>query len=126
MHKYCDGISRRDMLAAGVCGAFGLNLASMLQLDAAESPESSESAKSPSQNSKNAIFIFLTGGQSHMDSWDLKPDAGELKGEFESIATNLPGLRVCEHMPYLAKQADKYTVVRNVSHSQGAHSPGQR
>ncbi|MBT4863622.1 MAG: DUF1501 domain-containing protein [Planctomycetaceae bacterium] len=70
--------------------------------------------------------MFLTGGQSHMESWDMKPDAGEMKGEFDSIETNLPGLRVCEYMPYLAKQADKYAVVRNVSHSQGAHSPGQR
>ncbi len=117
MQKYCDGVSRRDVLAAGVAGAFGLNLASMLRLDAEETASTS---------GKNAIFIFLTGGQSHMESWDLKPDAGEMKGEFDSIATNLPELRVCEHMPYLAKQADKYTIVRNVSHTQGAHSPGQR
>jgi len=117
MHKYCDGVSRRDVLAAGVAGAFGLNLATLLQSDAAESASAS---------GKSAIFIFLTGGQSHMESWDLKPRAGEMKGEFDSIATNLPELRVCEHMPYLAKQADKYAVVRNVSHTQGAHSPGQR
>ena len=117
MHKYCDGISRRDILRAGVAGAFGLNLATLLQSDAAESASTS---------GKNAIFIFLTGGQSHMESWDLKPDAGEMKGEFDSIATNVPELRVCEHMPFLAKQADKYAVVRNVSHTQGAHSPGQR
>ena len=115
MHKYCDGISRRDVLTAGLAG-FGLNLPSLLQLDAGEI----------SGMGKNAIFIFLTGGQSHIDSWDPKPDAGEMKGEFDSIATNLPGLRVCELMPNLAKQADKYAVVRNVSHTQGAHSPGQR
>ncbi len=116
MHKYCDGISRRDVLKAGVAGA-GLSLTSLLRLDAHENAAAS---------GKNAIFIFLTGGQSHMDSWDPKPDAGEMKGEFESIATNVPELRVCEYMPYLAKQADKYCVVRNVSHTQGAHSPGQR
>lgn len=117
MHNYCDGISRRDILRAGVAGAFGLNLATLLQSDAAETDSTS---------GKNAIFIFLTGGQSHMESWDLKPDAGEMKGEFDSIATNVSELRVCEHMPFLAKQADKYAVVRNVSHTQGAHSPGQR
>lgn len=117
MHKYCDGVSRRDALKAGVAGAVGLNLTSMLQLDATEAVSTS---------GKNAIFIFLTGGQSHLDTWDMKPDAGEMKGEFDSIATNVPELRVCEHMPYLAKQADKYAVVRNVSHTQGAHSPGQR
>jgi hypothetical protein len=117
MRKYCDGIRRRDVLKAGVAGAFGLNLATMLELDANESSPTS---------GKNAIFIFLTGGQSHIDSWDMKPEAGEMKGEFEAIETNLPGLRVCEHMPYLAKQADKYTLVRSVTHTQGAHSPGQR
>ena len=117
MKKYCDGITRRDALLAGVAGAFGLNLASMLKLDASE-----KAATKP----KNAIFIFLTGGQSHIDTWDMKPNAGDKKGEFNSIATNVTDLRVCEHMPYLAKQADKYAVVRNVSHTQGAHSPGQR
>lgn len=117
MSRYCDGVNRRDFLRAGVAGATGLGLASMLQIEAAE-----EAAAS----GKNAIFVFLTGGQAHQDSWDLKPDAGELKGEFSSIATNNSELRVCEHMPHLAQQADKYSIVRNVSHSQGAHSPGQR
>lgn len=117
MHKYCDGVSRRDVLTAGIAGVGGLNLAAMLRLEASETESTSR---------KNAIFIFLTGGQSHMDSWDPKPDAGEMKGEFDSIATNVPELRVCEHMPQLARQADKYAVVRNVTHTQGAHSPGQR
>jgi hypothetical protein len=110
-------ITRRDALRVGALGACGLNLATMLSLDAAEN--------SPTKG-KNAIFVFLTGGQSHIDTWDLKPEAGEMKGEFESIETNLPGLRICEHMPYLAKQADKYALVRSVHHTQGAHSPGQR
>ena len=113
----CDGVRRRDVLRAGVAGACGLSLASLLQLDA--------HADSKTQG-RNAIFIFLTGGQSHIDTWDMKPEAGDKKGEFESIATNAPGLRVCEHMPHLAKQADKYAVVRSVTHTQGAHSPGQR
>ena len=117
MTKYCDGITRRDALRAGVAGAFGLNLASMLQLDALGHANTKK---------KNAIFVFLTGGQSHIDTWDMKPDAGAMKGEFKSIQTVVPELRVCEHMPYLAKQADKYAVVRNVSHTQAAHSPGQR
>ena len=117
MHKFCDGLSRRDVLKVGAAGALGLNLPAMLELDASEKA---------STKGKNAIFIFLTGGQSHIDSWDMKPDAGEMKGEFESIETNLPGLRVCEHMPHLAKHADKYAIVRSVTHTQGANSPGQR
>ena len=117
MPSHPNGILRRNLLQAGVVGAWGLNLATMLELDARE-PSTTKG--------KNAIFIFLTGGQSHIDTWDMKPEAGEMKGEFNSIETNLPGLRVCEHMPYLAKQADKYTVVRSITHTQGAHSPGQR
>lgn len=117
MHKYCDRITRRDVLRVGALGGVGLGLANFLELDAAE-----ESAT----KDRHAIFIFLTGGQSHIDTWDMKPDAGEMKGEFESIETNVPGYRVCEHMPHLAKQADKYAIVRSISHTQGAHSPGQR
>ena len=115
MHRYCDGISRRDALRVGAAGALGVGLAGLLKAEETSKTEG-----------KNAIFIFLTGGQSHIDSWDPKPEGGEHKGEFESIATNVSGLRVCEHMPHLAKQADKYAIVRNVSHTQGAHSPGQR
>ncbi len=122
MHSYCDGLTRRGAIKAGVAGAFGLSLASLLRLEAGQ-PAAAQAATS---SGKNAIFIFLTGGQSHIDTWDMKPDAGDKKGEFASIATNNSDLRVCEHMPYLAKQADKYAIVRNVSHTQGAHSPGQR
>jgi hypothetical protein len=109
--------SRRSALQIGALGSLGLSLPGMLELDAAED--------SPTIG-RNAIFIFLTGGQSHIDTWDLKPDAGEMRGEFDSIETAVPGYRVCEHMPHLAKQVDKFSVLRSVSHSQGAHSPGQR
>ena len=109
-------LDRRNALKVGAAGAFGVSLSTLLQLQAAE----------PSTRGKNAIFIFLTGGQAHQDSWDMKPDGGDTKGEFTSIATNNSALRVCEHMPQLAKVADKYTIIRNISHTQGAHSPGQR
>ena len=117
MADYLQRISRRDLLQVGGASALGLSLGALLKAEGDESRARSD---------RNAIFIFLTGGQSHIDSWDPKPEGGESKGEFESIATNVPELRVCEHMPYLAKQADKYAILRNVSHAQGAHSPGQR
>lgn len=110
-------ITRRTALRIGALGSAGIGLPNLLQLDAAE--------ESPTKG-RNAIFIFLTGGQSHIDTWDLKPEAGEMKGEFDSIESAVPGYRVCEHMPHLATQADKYSVLRSVSHTQGAHSPGQR
>ncbi|MDP7018420.1 MAG: DUF1501 domain-containing protein, partial [Pirellulaceae bacterium] len=114
----CDKqITRRTALQVGALGAAGVGLADLLRLEAAETAAT---------KGRNAIVVFLTGGQSHIDTWDMKPEAGEMRGEFNSIDTNVPGFRICEHMPHLAKQADKYAVIRSVSHTQGAHSPGQR
>ena len=110
-------LTRRNAIRVGVSGGLGLGLANLLKLDAAEESRT---------KGKNAIFIFLTGGQSHIDTWDMKPDAGEMKGQFSSIETNVPDFRICEHMPHLAKQADKYAIIRSIEHTQGAHSPGQR
>ncbi|MEQ8790753.1 MAG: DUF1501 domain-containing protein [Pirellulaceae bacterium] len=116
MKKHRDGIRRRDFLRIGgsVCG---LSLVDLLRLEAAQD--------AVERSAKSAIFIFLCGGQSHLDTWDMKPENSEVGGEFKPIPTNLPGLSVCELMPKLAQQADKYTVLRNVSHTQGVHGPGQ-
>jgi hypothetical protein len=115
--KHPGQLARRDFLQVGVAGALGLGLADLLRLEAC----GAESARG-----KNAIFIFLAGGQSHLDTWDLKPDASDVAGEFKPIQTKVTGLQVCEHMPRLAEQADKYTLIRSVTHNQGAHGPGQR
>jgi uncharacterized protein (DUF1501 family) len=110
-------VGRRDWLKAGLFGGLGLNLANILRADAAKSA-------GDATRGKNAIFIFLDGGQSHMDSWDPKPEGGETAGEFKSIKTNLPGLEVCEHMPRLARQADKYAVLRGVRDAIPVHGSG--
>src|SRR5262245_52204368 len=87
---YCDGISRRNFLKIGAFGA-GLSLAEMLQLRA---------TAGTSGRPKSAIMIYLGGGPSHIDTYDLKPDApAEYRGEFKSIATNVPGVRICEYLP---------------------------
>jgi hypothetical protein len=112
-----NAIGRRDWLKAGLFGGLGLNLASLLRADAAKPAGGGTRGKS-------AIFIFLDGGQSHMDSWDPKPEGGETAGEFKPIATNLPGLDVCEHMPKLARQADKYAVLRGVRDAIPVHGSG--
>jgi uncharacterized protein (DUF1501 family) len=118
MRRSGVGIHRRDLLRVGALGGLGLGLGDLLRLEASAPANA---------RGKNAIFIFLTGGQSHIDTWDLKPDAAtEYRGEFKPIPTNLPGLQVCEHMPRLAEQADKYTLLRSVTHNQGAHGQGQR
>src|SRR6516165_8496529 len=105
--QFCDGVSRRGFLKIGAFGA-GLSLAEMLRLRAL----AGEKGATPN---KAAIMIYLPGGPSHMDMYDLKPDAPkEFRGEFNPIATNVPGIQVCEHMPLQAKMFDKLAVVRSV------------
>jgi uncharacterized protein (DUF1501 family) len=114
------GLRRRDWLKAGLFGTVAgmqWNLPEVLRADAAKRLDDPTRGKS-------GIFIFLDGGQSHMDSWDPKPEGGDAAGEFKPIAANLPGLRVCEHMPKLARQADKYAVVRGVRDAIPVHGSG--
>jgi hypothetical protein len=106
---FCDGVSRRNFLQIGAFGA-GLTLADMLRAKALASPAASRSTRP-----KSAIMIFLPGGPSHMDMYDLKPEAPtEFRGEFRPIATNVPGVQICEHFPRQAQMWDKCAVVRSV------------
>jgi Protein of unknown function (DUF1501) len=108
-HTFCDGHSRRDFLQIGAFGA-GLSLAGMLQ-----SRVSAAAKKQPSRSNKAAIMIYLPGGPSHMDMYDLKPEAPvEFKGEFNAIKTNVTGVEICEHMPMQAKMWDKLACVRSI------------
>jgi uncharacterized protein (DUF1501 family) len=119
--RYCDGVDRRDFLKAGTLGAMGISLAGFLRREAAGEFDGNSARK-------NAIFVYLPGGQSHHDTWDMKPTSkdADVRGEFRPIPTNLPGLEICEHMPRLAQQADKYAVIRSVHHTLAAHAPGQQ
>src|SRR5713101_8146423 len=95
--QFCDGVTRRGFLKIGAFGA-GLSLAEMLRLRASSGPTST------SRSSKSAIMIYLPGGPSHMDMYDLKPEAPkEFRGEFQPIATNVPGIQIREHMPLQAR-----------------------
>jgi len=105
--KFCDGISRRSFLRIGAFGA-GLSLAGMLRAQAAGQSQ-------PSSSKKSAVMIYLGGGPSHIDMYDLKPDAPmEFRGEFKPIPTNVPGIQICEHFPMQAKMFDKLAVVRSL------------
>jgi hypothetical protein len=107
--KFCDGITRRGFLKIGAFGA-GLTLADVLRARAQASP----SGATPSAN-KAAIMIYLPGGPSHMDMYDVKPAAPvEYRGEFHAINTNVPGIQICEHMPMQARMFDKLAVVRSI------------
>ena len=103
---FCDGLTRRGFLRIGAFGA-GLTLAEMLRLRAA--------AGASSARPKSAIMIYLPGGPSHMDMYDLKPDApAEFRGEFKPIKTNVPGVQICEHFPLQAKMWDKLACIRSI------------
>ena len=107
---YCDGVSRRNFLKIGAFGA-GVTLADMLRAKA----QASGASASRSTRPKAAIMIYLPGGPSHMDMYDLKPDApAEFRGEFNPIATNVPGVQICEHFPLQAQMWDKCAVVRSL------------
>src|SRR5499427_8824353 len=105
--RFCDGISRRSFLQIGAFGA-GLTLAGMLQARAL-------AGGSPSSSGKSAIMIYLPGGPSHLDMYDLKPDAPkEFRGEFNPIKTNVDGVQICEHFTLQARMWDKLAVIRSV------------
>jgi uncharacterized protein (DUF1501 family) len=113
--RLCDGITRRDLLRVGGLGLAGLSLADVLRADAAVK----------GKREKSVIFFYLQGGQSQLDTWDMKPDAPDgIRGEFKPIATNVPGIQICEHMPRLAKIADKYAIIRSMYHETKNHNPG--
>jgi hypothetical protein len=117
---FCDRISRRRMLRIGGTGLLGsLSLPRLLQLQATAATEHAAKAKA-------CIFIMLEGGPSHIDMWDLKPDApAEIRGPFKPISTVVPGTQIGEILPLCSKISDKYTILRSHSHADNAHQTGR-
>lgn len=114
-------ISRRVALQAGSIGLLGLGMNHVAGLRAMADPNSAR----PSRRHKAVIFIFLSGGLAQHDSFDPKPDAPEnVRGEFSPIATQTPGLFVCEHLPLLAARSEQWAVVRSLTHPYNEHSIG--
>lgn len=118
----CAGMPRRDFLQLGVGGLFGLGLTDLFRLRAAASQATGGGA--PKKN-VNCILVWLDGGPSHYETFDPKPDApSEIRGDFKSIATSVPGIRFSEAVPQLAKAADKLTVLRSICHKDPNHGGG--
>ena len=114
---YCDGVSRRDFMTIGGSLFGSLSLANLLRAE-----------QSPGlQHSHRAVInIYLPGGPPHIDMFDLKPDApAEIRGEFKPIATNVPGIRICELFPKIAAMMDKFVIIRGLADSQGDHDAYQ-
>ena len=112
--------SRRHFLQIGTAGLAGLSLSRALRLKA------EEASPQPAAKAANVIMVFLTGGPSTIDMWDMKPAAPEtIRGEFRPRPTSVPGIEICEHLPRLAQAMKLATLVRSVSHTIAEHTQGQ-
>src|SRR5262245_47989263 len=115
-------LSRRDCLKVGALGMGGLTLPNLLRMRTAQAAGGGETA---SRRPKSVIMIWLRGGASHIDSWDMKPDAPvEVRGEFRLTQTNVPGIEICDLMPKQTEIMDKLAIVRGIkSIDIGDHTP---
>lgn len=113
--KTCGGLTRRDMLQVGGAGLLGVSLPKVL---AAEAQNSSRAARA-----KSVIFVFLFGGPSQLETFDMKPDAPSgIRGPFRPIDSRTPDLRISEHLPLLAEMSDRFSVIRTMTHAQNDHN----
>ena len=120
---YCPGpMSRRSFLEAGYLALGGLGLSDLLQRRALAN---SINAASDKQDDTAVIFIWLLGGPSHMETYDMKPNApSDYRGQLNPISTSAPGMDICELLPLHAKVADKFSIIRSISHEDSQHARG--
>ena len=111
--------SRRSMLKASLAGLVGLTLPGLLQARG----EAVKVGK-PIRGNKSVILLWMAGGPSHIDTWDVKPDMpSEIRGPFGVIPTKLPGVRICEYLPKCAAVLDQFTLIRSVDCRESNHEP---
>lgn len=113
--RACGGITRRELLQVGGAGLFGLSLPKVLAAEAGGATHS--------PRAKSVMFVFLFGGPSQLETFDMKPDApSDVRGPFRPIVARTPDLRICEYLPRLATRSNQYSVVRTLSHSHNDHN----
>ncbi len=114
--KRCAGtFGRREFVHAGLLGLSSLGLADLIRIEAGAAAKSGKRRKS-------MILLWLWGGPSHMETFDLKPNApSEYRGEFRPIQTNVRGIEISEHLPLLARHADKFAIIRSLQHDSSGH-----
>jgi hypothetical protein len=120
--RRCDGVLRRDLLRVGALSAFGLTLSDWGSMRAKAAPAKSGKAKG-AKTPPACILIWLDGGPSHLETFDLKPDApSEVRGPFKPIKTNVPGMHISEYLPRTAKHMDKVALIRSMNSTLGEHN----
>src|SRR6266487_4292929 len=119
--EFCDGLRRRDFLHAGSLSFLGLGLTQFFELKAL-------GAVNPDKKDANCIMLFLVGGPSQLDNWDMKPNApAEIRGPYKPMKTSVPGIEISENFPRMAKHADKYAIIRSMYHTAAAvHDTGHQ
>ena len=116
-HQHTIGIRRREVLQVGYSGLLGMSMSSLVSRRM-KAADLYQTAKTP----KQIVIVFLTGAASHHDTFDMKPNAAaEIRGDFNPIATSVPSLQICEHLPKLAERAGKYALIRTLSHKDNNH-----
>jgi hypothetical protein len=124
-HQHPFGVVRREFLQVGFSGFLGLGLPSLFAAEARTRGDAGAKVRARAPRAKSMILVFTTGGLSHLDSFDMKPDAPDgIRGEFKPIETNVPGIRMCEHLPGLAARADQLAIVRTLAHKHTNHLNG--
>lgn len=120
--QFCDGMPRRACLRVGAAALFGTSFSLPGLLAARAQAAGQPAAGAGRSRDVSLIFLFLKGGLSTIDTFDLKPNApAEFRGEFNPIDTNVPGIRVCEHLPRVAQQQDKFSLIRSFGHRNSNH-----
>ena len=119
-HDGLTVVSRRGALKASLAGLAGLSLADLLRARA------SAARTAPTSSGKSVILLWMAGGPSHIDMWDPKPNRPyEIRGPFSTIASRLPGVALCEHLPKQAAMMDKLTIIRSVNAHLSNHEPNK-
>ncbi|MGD9724593.1 MAG: DUF1501 domain-containing protein [Pirellulales bacterium] len=124
--RHLQSLARRDVLRAGTLGLFGLGLGDLMRgrLAATESLATAR-PNGAFGRAKSCILLFMWGGPAHQDTWDLKPSApAEIRGEFQPIASKVPGIHISEHFPLLAQRTDRLAIVRSMTHTDVDHLTG--
>ena len=126
LNVYQRRFNRREALGVGGLSLLGLTAPQLARLRStqAEDRTSASDGSSAKHRYNSFVFIFLFGGPSQIDLWDMKPAAPvEIRGDFKPISTKVPGIQICEHLPGLASQMDKVCLVRSMTHNMNVHGP---
>jgi len=119
--RNCEGTTRRDCLKLGLGGFFGTGLVNALRMQGL----AAEAVNRPTATARSCVLIWMDGGPTHFETFDPKPDApAEVRGEFDHIATTLPGVHFSQHMQRLATLTDRFSLIRSIRHNQGNHGAG--